>query len=274
MDIEKLSKSQIVLLTLLVSFVTSIATGIVTVSLMQQAPPAITQTVNRVVERTVERLVPTGQTASVGVTTEKTVVVKESDLISQAVARISPSIVKLYSSSGDASNKLFLGLGLTLDAQGGIVTDAGVLGDAGDAFVELPDGTGVRAFVVARELSTGIAILQATSTSASSTPKWSPITVADQKLALGQTVIALSGKSIPRIADGLVAALVPIGEDGEGTIVDTNVSADAIMQGSPLINTDGAVVGISTAVSRATSPSGFLSTSVLMKSKKSSSSAP
>ena len=34
MNMEELSKSQIVLLTLLVSFVTSIATGIVTVSLM------------------------------------------------------------------------------------------------------------------------------------------------------------------------------------------------------------------------------------------------
>src|SRR4029077_18213268 len=54
MDIEKLTKSQIVLLTLLVSFVTSIATGIVTVSLMDQAPPAIAQSVSRIVEHTVE----------------------------------------------------------------------------------------------------------------------------------------------------------------------------------------------------------------------------
>jgi len=53
MEMEKLNKSQIVLLTLLVSFVTLIATGVVTVSLMDQAPPAIAQTVNRIVERTV-----------------------------------------------------------------------------------------------------------------------------------------------------------------------------------------------------------------------------
>src|ERR1043166_8139095 len=52
MDIEKLTKSQIVLLTLLVSFMTSIATGILTVPLLQQAPPEITKTVNREVDHT------------------------------------------------------------------------------------------------------------------------------------------------------------------------------------------------------------------------------
>ena len=100
MDIEHLSKSQIILLTLLVSFVTSIATGIVTVSLMEQAPPSISQSVNRIVERTVEKVVPGSQTASV-ITREKTVVVKESELIPQAVEYISPSVARVYSSSSD-----------------------------------------------------------------------------------------------------------------------------------------------------------------------------
>ena len=90
MDLEELSKSQIILLTLLVSFVTSIATGIVTVSLMDQAPPAIAQTVNRIVERTVEKVVSLPSQTAAAVTTEKTVVIKESDLISDAVAKMTP----------------------------------------------------------------------------------------------------------------------------------------------------------------------------------------
>src|SRR3989344_3153329 len=96
MDLEQLSKTQIILLTLLVSFVTSIATGIVTVSLVNQAPPGITQTVNRIVERTVERVVPDvklTQGAAV-VTTEKTVVVKEDDLIAEAIGKVSSRVIR------------------------------------------------------------------------------------------------------------------------------------------------------------------------------------
>lgn len=48
---EELSKSQLVLLVLLVSFVTSIATAVVTVALVDQAPKPVTQTIQRVVER-------------------------------------------------------------------------------------------------------------------------------------------------------------------------------------------------------------------------------
>ena len=260
MDIERLSKSQIVLLTLLVSFVTSIATGIVTVSLMEQAPPAFTQTVNRIVERTVEKVVPAGQAAS-AVTTEKTVVVKESDLIVEAVKKMTPSLVQVYSNSSEPT---FLGLGIVIDESGGIVTDAAVLGGAKEVVIVLSDGSRIHASVDSRNEAAGTAILKAALTTSDGTAlQFTPAALAVEKPALGQTVVVLSGKNIARIADGLVTALIPQGE-GKDAVIDTNVSAGFVMEGSPLVNTDGSLLGVSTQVSRASSPGGFISSSVLV----------
>ena len=80
MDIEHLSKHQIVLLAFLVSFVSSIVTGIVTVTLLGQAPPGVTKTINQIVERTVQTVVPATQGAAATTVTQKTVVVKDDDL--------------------------------------------------------------------------------------------------------------------------------------------------------------------------------------------------
>jgi hypothetical protein len=58
MDIKDLNKSQLILLAVLLSFITSIATGITTVTLMQQAPSSVTVPVTRIVRETVEKIVP------------------------------------------------------------------------------------------------------------------------------------------------------------------------------------------------------------------------
>src|SRR5580693_4042053 len=146
MDIEKLTKSQIVLLTLLISFVTSIATGIVTVSLMQQAPPAVAETVNRVIENTIETVATStkGQSAAVVMTQQKTVIVNESDLVAEAVKQITPSVVRVY--SDDSNYPQFLGLGVVVDASGTVAADIGALGDHSDVTVQTQTGTDVRSF--------------------------------------------------------------------------------------------------------------------------------
>ena len=237
MDIEKLTKSQIVLLTLLVSFMTSIATGIVTVALMQQAPPAITETVDRVVEHTVEKVVP-GQAAAVAAAPEvttKTVVVKESDLIPQAVSTVSASLVRLYSS--DSSNPAFLGLGVVLDTNGTIVMDQSLLGDAADADVEISDGTRVRGFVRSRDDATGVAYLSAATSTDKGPVAWKPAQFAATRPPLGQTVIMVTGKTANKVAEGLVTALSP--DSSPIPIIETDISEDVIIAGSPIIDTDG-----------------------------------
>jgi hypothetical protein len=56
MDIEDLSKAQLLLLTVMVNFVVSIATGILTVSLLDRAPVQVSQGVDRIVEHTIQTI--------------------------------------------------------------------------------------------------------------------------------------------------------------------------------------------------------------------------
>ena len=256
MDSEQLNKAQIVLLTLLISFVTSIATGIVTVSLMDQAPPVVAQTVNRVIERTVQSVAPApkGQPAAAAtvVTQEKTVVENESNLLSKAVAHASLSIVRVTNTQ-DSS---LLSLGLVLDAQGTVMTD-GAAFEEGDVTLVLPDGAHVRAFVTKRDKDTGLAFLQP-ATSTEKAPIWTPATISTDNTVLGTSVVVIAGKTVSRIAPGVVTAMPA------DSVIDTNITAGSITAGSPLVNLDGNIIGISTSVSRAVSDSGFLTASVLV----------
>ena len=266
MDIEQLSKSQIVLLTLLITFVTSIATGIVTVALMEKAPPSVAQTVNRIVERTVERVVPAGQTAATIVTREKTVVVKESDLIPQAVENASLSAVRLYVSNSDPP--AFLGIGLVIDFSGAIATDIDAVYGIAELVAVLPDGSRLRSDVIARDRNSGIALLQAaTTTMDGKKPALKPATISVGNPRLGQSVIAIASESRNRIADGIITALQPqSAESGvSGDVIETNIPGESIMPGGFLVNSDGEIIGISTSISRLSSARSFMQSSALIK---------
>ena len=125
MDLEQLTKHQILLLTLLVSFVTSIATGIVTVSLMDQAPEGVTRVINQIVERTVETVVPDTQGAATA-TTEKTVVIQQDELVPQSIATVQKSVIRIVR-EGEGE---VLARGVILDQRGLAVTDRAALAAA------------------------------------------------------------------------------------------------------------------------------------------------
>src|SRR3989344_4684248 len=126
MNLNELNTTQIILLVLLVSFVTSIATGIVTVSLLAQAPPAITQTVNRIVERTVETVVPSQKTPATTNTKETTIVVKEDDLITDSVAASLSKTGRVF--AGTSTSSPVVGLASLISSQT-LVTDSSVVAD-------------------------------------------------------------------------------------------------------------------------------------------------
>jgi hypothetical protein len=243
MNIESLNKSQIVLLTLLVSFVTSIATGIVTVALMDQAPPAITQTINRVVEHTVERIVPAqGQVAAAATPVKETVIVNQAEAIAQAVSIASPSVVRIVPAGEDMSP---VAIGVAVNPTT-IATNSSALKEGTSYSAQLADGTLVP-LVATTYVQGGVALL--TSKAASSTPVFTPISISRGQLQLGQTAIALTGLRAPRIASGIVTSLVvpSIATSTDATsapVVETNIALASLASGTVFVNTDGALIGM------------------------------
>ena len=106
MNLEQIKRTQIVLLTLFVSFITSIATGIVTVTLLDQAPTDVTRTIDRVVEKTVERVV-RGETKIVERIREISNPT-ESDLAINAAAKTGDILLYIEGASGFSSAGFFL----------------------------------------------------------------------------------------------------------------------------------------------------------------------
>ena len=126
MNLEDLTKTQLLLLSLLITFVSSIGTTIITTSLLASAPLSITQTINRVVERTVEKVVPGAVQ-----TKEIQVIVKEDDLVVEAVSKNKNSLATLVlgsiSTSTPLSDRVSLGSGFFVSDDGLFVTDRALL---------------------------------------------------------------------------------------------------------------------------------------------------
>lgn len=108
MDIKELNKSQLILLAILLSFVTSIATGITTVTLMQQAPAALTVPVNRIVRQTVEKIVPVESKLS-GLSEEQKKLLEELKAIKPLTVSLILKGVKDKSEDKVLGTGLFLG---------------------------------------------------------------------------------------------------------------------------------------------------------------------
>lgn len=259
MDMEKLTKQQIVLVTLLVSFVTSIATGIVTVALMDQAPPGVTQTINRVVERTIEKVVtePATNNNSAAVVTRETIVVKEDDKIVESVAKNKDSIVRIYTKPEGDTPIVFVGLGTLVTKEGLIVT--------GDVFSDI---TGRYVISTNNNISYDVQVLSKKNNGQFYFLKvvqddkkpvaFIPVSFSDSNsLKLGQTVIAWGGATQNAVSTGIISSLV----DVEGKVattttasttpagreiiaISTNINLSDSIAGGPLLNLYGEVVGL------------------------------
>lgn len=264
MDIEELNKFQIVLLVTLVSFVTSIATGIVTVTLLAQAPPAVTQTINQVVERTIQTVLPSATSTVSTTVKETTVIVKEDDLITTSIAQSLLKTGRVF--AGLSTTTPVVGLAAQM-APGFLVTDSSIVDK--EHLVVFKGGSGL--FTVSQRFpEIGIAILTPKNASTSLATAFKIGDVGAIKL--GATTIALVSITQERVAVGAAsgkstsADVLNGGKQGATTPVrnvDTTITAN-LVPGTPLVNVFGDLVGISTAVSEQSGNGTFIAVSDIL----------
>ena len=253
-----LNPQQIILLTLFVSFVTSIATGIVTISLLEQAPEPVTQTINRVIEKTIETITPTDTTNPTETKTPTkevtTVVVNNEDLTIGAVSKNSKSLVRIYQKSG--ATEIFVGLGIIFDKTGRIVTDASVIQKSGKYTAVYSTGKYIMS-VGYRELNDPYAILKIADGQANIPTEFPAASFSDsQNLKLAQSVISLSGVNSNTVSTGIITNLeVSTGALKKDQVVadaqpvqqfkliETSVDKTNVLLGSIILNLNGEIIG-------------------------------
>lgn len=253
-----LNTQQIVLLCLLVSFVSSVATGITTVSLLDQAPEPVAQTINRVVERTIEKVVdPVVETVS-NVGTSKppervveTVVVNQEDLTVGAVEKNSKSLVRIYAIN-NIGTKVFSGLGIVVSADGKVLTSSTVLETSRKFRAEYFDGS--YDLEVSTAANGGVVVLAPQDVEEGKT--FSPALFGNsENIKLAQSVILLSGQDKNLVSTGIINSLDPL--------IDTSIASDVIIRGAILMNLKGEIIGMRVAGS---SGSSFVSSNIIKTS--------
>ena len=231
MDIKDLNKSQLILLAVLLSFVTSIATGITTVTLMQQAPVSFTAPVNRVVQQTVDKIEQVE-----GKTITQTVVVKEEDLVVDAIAKNQTAVFTITKETQDpptfVTAEVSAGRGFAISTDGIIVADATLVPDKEVYYVKNDSGKFKADFVSTDKagfsfLKIGAAV-NGKDELAFTVPAFGDLS----KMKIGQQVLVLGNTISSSIFEGLNA--------NKG--IDLSVSKSNV--GALVLNLDGEVLGI------------------------------
>jgi putative serine protease PepD len=187
--------------------------------------------------------------------------------LSQAAAAVLPSVVMIEVESGQASS----GSGIVISADGQILTNNHVVAsaaDGGQLSVTFSDGTKADAEILGRDPATDLAVIKAQDVSGltpATLGSSSDLNVGDAVLAIGSP-LGLEGSVSAGIVSALGRAITLQGEQeqspfggGPGqspsaadTAVIDAIQTDAAINpgnsGGALVNADGEVVGINTAI--------------------------
>lgn len=296
MKMNDLTRTQLVLLVLLVSFVTSLVTGVVSVALVNQAPSPITHTINRVIEKVIMERPSEAGAREISILTAEDLVIKLVDETLPAVVSvisskdipvieqyfinpfedddffsqlIPPELllefqVPQYRQKGTEKRRVSSGTGFFVSDDGLLVTNRHVVDDAKAQYsVLMNDGRKLDAEVLARDPFQDIAILKVEGSS------FSYIKLGNSDvIKVGQTVIAI-GNSLGEfqntvsvgVISGLGRTVIALGGfSGPETlreVIQTDAAINPGNSGGPLFDLTGRAIGINTAVAAGAENVGF-----------------
>ena len=196
--------------------------------------------------------VATATTTVVGATSSSQVAGASLD-VAQIVDKVEPAVVSIEASSNQgAFSSTSAGSGIILTSDGEVLTNAHVVDGASSIKVTLGGESRARtATLVGIDTSTDLALLKITGASNLPTVtigKSADVAVGDDAVAIGNA-LALQGG--PTVTKGIISAVNRSIDTDSGQmtgLIQTDASISSGNSGGPLVNADGQVIGINTAV--------------------------
>jgi S1-C subfamily serine protease len=192
------------------------------------------------------------------------VTIDESSATIDVAAKVSPAVVRITTSSGvDTSNGIIpdtgVGSGVIYDAAGWILTNRHVVEGSEGLEVELSDGRVLSGTVYGIDTLTDLAIVKVEEAGLPTAALGD-----SDALKVGQLVVAIGsplGTYSNSVTSGIVSAkgrsITTDGNQNLNNLIQTDAAINPGNSGGPLLDANGMVVGINTAIARDSNGIGF-----------------
>ena len=172
------------------------------------------------------------------------------------LAKVEPAVVAIQTGGGGA------GTGFVISSNGVVVTNSHVIeGAGGQIEVSFSDGTSLSAEVLGRSVDNDLAVLKIKGENLPAVALGSSdsLKVGDEVVAIGNALALDGGLSVTRGIISGMGRTVPEAETGATlfNVLQTDAAINPGNSGGPLVNSDGEVVGINTALAGGSQNVGF-----------------